>query len=120
MNSEQECILIILNLISQLHTNNFKIQQLNLNILRNIRKKNLRILKLLLSRQNHLRITSPIDTIINNYVNSDFHSHFRMTRQTFLKLLEIFSKDCNLKKYYIGGNQPLSVEKKLNISMLLC
>lgn len=115
MNNESELVLVILNYIMQSQSTVLKYRQLCWNVLQNKRNKNLRIQKLLLSRQSHIRLQNPICTIIRDYVDSDFHSHFRMTRLTFFKLVQICLKECNLTKKYSGGNQPLSVEKKVSL-----
>jgi len=117
MNDESELVLVMLSYIMESQSTVLKYRQLCWNVLQYKRKTNLRILKLLLSRQSHIRLQNPIDTIIKDYVDSDFHSHFRMMRQTFFKLVQICLKECNLTKKYSGGNQPLSVEKKILITL---
>lgn len=97
MDNDREIALALCNVIVQSKTNMIKFIQLSRIILKNKIKTNRRILKLVLSRQNHIRIQNPISIIIRDYVESDFHSHFRMTRQTFFKLIQICSKG-NLKK----------------------
>jgi hypothetical protein len=117
MNNESELVLVILNYIMHSQSTILKYRQLCWNVLQNKINKYKRILKLLLSRQSHIRLQNPICNIIKDYVDSDFHSHFRMTHQTFLKLVQIiyyyFSlKEYNLTKKYSEGNQPLFLEKK--------
>lgn len=98
MNDESELVLVMLSYIMESQSTVLKYRQLCWNVLQYKRKTNLRILKLLLSRQSHIRLQNPIDTIIKDYVDSDFHSHFRMMRQTFFKLVQICLKECNLTK----------------------
>jgi len=117
MNDESELVLVMLSYIMESQSTVLKYRKLCWNVLQYKRKTNLSILKLLLSRQSHIRLQNPIDTIINDYVDSYFHSHFRMMRQTFFKLVQICLKECNLTKKYSGGNQPLSVEKKIVITL---
>lgn len=113
---ESENAILISHLNNAVLTNQLlqKCLRLYLNIMQLQRRKRKRILKLLLNRQNHLRIQNPINSIINLYVDSDFHAHFRMTRDTFYKLVAICNKESNLEVKYHGGYQPLSVEKKVS------
>lgn len=51
------------------------------------------ILNLLLNWQRHLRIQNLNDSIVNLYVDSFFYAQFRMTRETFYKLVVLCNKN---------------------------
>lgn len=75
-----------------------------------IRKRT--ILKLLLLRFEHQRLPFTISDLVDSYHDEDFHSHFRMTHNTFLKLMHLL--ESRLEKPYSGGNEPISVKTKVH------
>ncbi|XP_022162725.1 protein ALP1-like isoform X2 [Myzus persicae] len=62
-------------------------------------------------------INNTVDKWIEAYIDNDFHGHFRMTRSTFTKLVSMFRQDAQMDVSYTGGHEPLSIEKKLLITL---
>lgn len=70
----------------------------------------------LLAKEHHIRIDNYVEEWIAKYIEEDFFSLFRMTRQTFFTLLnEIDSEDFH--KRYQGGGELVPIDKQLLMTL---
>lgn len=67
-------------------------------------------------RETHFRSVWSEDWI-HNYTARDFHYLFRMSQDTFEKLVTALSTNSELIKSYNGGNKPISFPTKILISL---
>ncbi|KAB0804620.1 hypothetical protein PPYR_01590 [Photinus pyralis] len=65
-------------------------------------------------REKHIRPDGYFENWLPQYVETDFFRMFRMTRQTFHKLLNVIP---HTRKIYHGGYAPVSKEKCLLITL---
>lgn len=100
LNNGNEQIQILYRMIERERDNNDSVLQMSL----------------LLIRENHARMEGFFEEWIEQYLEYDFFSLFRMTRETMDQIMIKINAE-ELNKNYTGGGQPVLAEKQLMMTL---